>query len=126
MTEFEQREIISKNLKKLIDSSGKDQKQIAIELGVNPPTFNQWVNGKAVPLVSTLRKIAEYFNVRLEALINEDAEYYFDEKTAEVAQELFEDKNLRMLFSAARDSRPEDLQMAADLLMRLKQTNKEG
>ena len=32
MTEFEQREIISKNLKKLIDGSGKDQKQIAIEL----------------------------------------------------------------------------------------------
>ncbi|HAB94850.1 MAG TPA: XRE family transcriptional regulator, partial [Lachnospiraceae bacterium] len=33
---------------------------------------------------------------------------------------------MRVLFDAAQDSRPEDLQMAADLLRRLKKTNPDG
>ena len=49
--------------------------------------------------------------------------YYFDKDTGDKAQELFENQNLRILFDAARDSRPEDLQMAAELLERLKRTN---
>lgn len=44
-------------------------------------------------------------------------------ETAEIAQQLFEDKDLRVLFDAARDSSPEDLQMAAELLRRLKGAN---
>ena len=52
--------------------------------------------------------------------------YYFDDDTAQMAQTLFEDKDMRILFDAARDSRPEDLQMVADMLKRLKDTNPEG
>ena len=52
--------------------------------------------------------------------------YYEDDNTAMMAQRLFEDKDMRLLFDAAKDSRPEDLQMAADLLKRLKQTNPDG
>lgn len=51
---------------------------------------------------------------------------YYDDETAEMAQELFDNKDLRLLFDAAKDCRPEDLQMAADLLKRLKQTNPDG
>lgn len=52
--------------------------------------------------------------------------YYEDNNTAMMAQRLFEDKDMRLLFDAAKDSRPEDLQMATDLLKRLKQTNPDG
>lgn len=51
---------------------------------------------------------------------------YYEDGTAEIAQEIFENKDLHVLFDAARDSKPEDLQMAADLLKRLKATNPEG
>ena len=51
---------------------------------------------------------------------------YYEDDTAEIAQEIFENKDLHILFDAARDSKPEDLQMAADLLKRLKATNPEG
>ena len=46
-----QKEIFSENLTYYIEQSGKDQKRIAIELDINPPTFNQWVTGKAIPSV---------------------------------------------------------------------------
>lgn len=56
----------------------------------------------------------------------ESGDYYTKEDTAEMAQKLFEDSNYRILFDAAKDSRPEDIQMAADLLKRLKGTNPDG
>lgn len=46
--------------------------------------------------------------------------YYTNPETAKLAQELFETPGMRILFDAARDSDPKDLQMAADLLKRLK------
>ena len=53
------------------------------------------------------------------------SEYYFDPETAKKAQELFENKDMRMLFEAAQGASPEDLQMAATLLAKLKKTNPE-
>lgn len=51
---------------------------------------------------------------------------FYEDETAEIAQEIFENEGLHILFDAAKDSRPEDLQMAADLLKRLKATNPDG
>lgn len=65
-----QKAILSDNLNYYIAISGKDQKQIAIELDINPPTLNQWVNGKAIPSVSMLKKLAEYFGVVLSDLVD--------------------------------------------------------
>lgn len=65
---------------------------------------------------------------RLDAILAtvEKPSHYLNPETAKVAQELFDDPNLRVLFDAAKNSRPEDLRMAADLLKRLKATNPDG
>lgn len=66
-----------------------------------------------------IKAIADYFGVSMEYLMtgkDSSKKYYFDDATAEKAQELFENTKLRILFDAAKGSRPEDLQMAADLL----------
>jgi Helix-turn-helix. len=56
----EQRSIIADNLTRFyFPFSKKTKKDVAIDLDINPPTFNQWVNGKAIPNISTLRKVAE-------------------------------------------------------------------
>ena len=52
--------------------------------------------------------------------------YYTNDETAQVAQAIFEDSDMRLLFDAAKDSKPEDLRMAADFLKRLKSTNPNG
>ena len=51
---------------------------------------------------------------------NEQDTYYTDPETAKIAQEIFDDPDLRILFDAARDCRPEDLKMAAEMLKRFK------
>ena len=81
------------------------------------------------------KKIAAYLDVDYHLVLGDadqgDEEiqqpyYYNDAETAKVAQAIFDDHNLHALFDAARDSKPEDLKMAADLLMRLKGTNIDG
>lgn len=93
-----------------------------------------------VPSVETIKKVAKGVHRDFNDVFTEldpdmsvstrddrkETHYYYDEETQEVADALHKDKDLRVLFDAARDSRPEDLQMAADLLRRLKETNPNG
>ena len=83
-----QKEIFSENLTYYIEQSGKDQKRIAIELDINPPTFNQWVTGKAIPSVSTLKKLADYFNLTLSELVNVRSEITSEPKLTDHEKKL--------------------------------------
>lgn len=60
-----------------------------------------------------LKKIANYMGVSLDYLISGEAEegWYLTRETAEIAQELFMNSELRLLFSAARDLTPEQLKL---------------
>lgn len=123
----EQKKIISENLTRLIKRSGKEQKQIAFAIDEKPTTLNRWVKGQTMPPVSVLNNLANYFNVRLEDIVDErDEQYYINPETAKIAQKIYEDSNYRILFDAAENSRPEDLLMAADMLNRFKETNPNG
>ena len=68
-------------------------------------------------------EIAKYFNVSMEYLMGEESNnesYYFNEETRDMAQKIFEHKELRMLFDAARDAKPEDLETVHSMLLALK------
>lgn len=130
MSENEQRRIFQRNLLALLSSREKTQKEVAEAIGVSPQTFNTWCQGIALPRMGKVQKLADYFGVSKSTLIDEASEetegYYLNPETARVAQRIFEDKDLRALFDAAEDARPEDLEMAAEMLRRFKATNPEG
>lgn len=87
-----------------------------------------------VPSADKLQKIADYLSVSIDYLMDgvpnigqqNSPQWYINEEAAMIAQEIFEDPNKRALFYAARNSRPEDLKMAADMLERFKETNPDG
>lgn len=54
------------------------------------------------------------------------SDWYIDPETAKMAQEVFADPDTRMLFDAARDAKPEDIRLAAEMLKRMKETNRDG
>ena len=77
------------------------------------------------PSMEKVQKLADYFNVSLHYLMTgEEKEggetYYLNEETAEMAQAIFENKELRVLFDAARDASPDDLQTVHSMLLALK------
>lgn len=119
----------------LRDSKGLTDYAVSKRSGVARSVLSDWRNGKHSPNIENLSKIAAFFGVSIEYLTTgqniekastEGTIYYFDDDTAKKAQELFDNKDLRMLFDAARDASPKDLQMAADLLKRFKETNPDG
>lgn len=99
--------------------------KVSKETGVSQSTLSDWKRGISTPKQDKLQKIADYFNVSLEYLMTgEEKEgserYYLNDETAQMAQKLFQNKELRVLFDAAQDASPEDLKTTYNMLMALK------
>ena len=93
--------------------------------GISQTVFSEWKKGKSTPKADKRQKIAAYFGVSLEYLDTgkekEGGEtYYLNEETTKMAQTIFENKELRMLFDAAQDASPDDLQAVHSMLLALK------
>ncbi len=118
---------IGKRIKELREKRGMSQVDLADKISVSKQTLYKYENGIITNIPSDkIEGIAKVFNISPSYLMgwkDDDADsdgYYTNPETAKLAQELFENHDLRILFDAARDSDPKDLQMAADLLKRLK------
>lgn len=112
---------------KLRDSMGLKDADIVKATGITKSTFSDWKSGRSNPKKEKLQKIADFFNVSLDYLMTGedksvllDRKYYINEETAEMAEKIFHNKELRLLFDAARDAQPEDLETVHHMLLALK------
>ena len=105
-------------------SQGKLEK----ELGFSNGSISKWKNSTPTP--ERLQKLADYFGVTVEYLMTgeekESDGYYLNDETAQVAQEIFENKELRALFDATRDADPEDLRALHNMALALKRKERGG
>ena len=69
MNPKEQREVFSANLNRLIAKTGKSKAQVADELEVAKTTLSNWCTNISVPNWAKIRKIADYFNVSPNKLV---------------------------------------------------------
>ena len=110
---------------KLLKAKGCTAYQVSKATGIAQSTLSDWKNGKSIPKADKIQKIADFFGVSAEYLMTgkegEDGnKYYINEETAVIAQDIFENKELRLLFDAARDADPEDLEAVHTMLLALK------
>lgn len=71
MSNIGNKEIFAKNLSYYVDQSGRDQKEIAEQVGVAPSTFNEWVKAKKYPRIDKIELLANYFGILKSDLIEE-------------------------------------------------------
>lgn len=71
MTKEEQKRIFSRNLRYYIDMSGQQQTEIAASIGEKVSTFNMWVQGKSMPSVIKIQKLAEHFAINKSDLVDD-------------------------------------------------------
>ena len=94
------------------------------DTGISQSTISTWKKKRNIISGEIAQVVADYFNVSVGYIITgkekEDSNYYLNDETAEMAQKLFENKNLRVLFDAAVDATPEDLETTYNMLMALK------
>ena len=65
----ETKRIFSANLINLINASGKQQIDVAREMGFSTSTINNWCKGNSFPTTGRLQIIADYFGIGKEELI---------------------------------------------------------
>ncbi len=114
-------------LKYYLMLNNKTQSDLVNDLKFEKSTVSNWCAGIRVPKLDVIIDIANYLHVSPGDLIIEstdEPEYYLNEETKKVAQEIYENKELSLLFDAARDASPEDLQTVHTMLLALKKKEK--
>lgn len=119
----------------LMKQNNETFSDVARAIGCRPSTLTDWRAGRYTPKRDKLEAIAAHYGVSMEYLETgnhpayesvDGTKWYFSDDTARLAQEAHDDPNLRALFDAARDVRPEDMKIAIDMLKRFKETNPDG
>ena len=109
----------------LLKKEGVTATDVSKATGIPRSAFTDWKKGRSTPKVDKLQKIADYFGVSMEYLSTgkQSEGYYLNDETAQIAQEIFDDPNLRALFCAARGVKPEQMKLAEQMLRQFKETN---
>ena len=116
----------SNNLRYLRKKYDMSQEVLANKLGYKSfTTIQKCESGVSEPSVSMVKKIAELFGVTMDQITNDDLSdaenhYYLDPDAAEIAQEVQQRPELKILFDASRKVSADDLELVINMIDRLK------
>lgn len=105
---------ISQYLSGAFEPKQKNIYKIARALNVNPV----WLMGKGVDMSPQLG----LGPLIMETMDEDSASYYLNDETRQMAQEIFENPELRILFNASRKLKKEDIEAVIEITKRLKGT----
>lgn len=63
--------ILSEKLKALRIKQSLSQKEFANQIGVSQSSINYWENGQRIPSIEAVAKIADYFHVTIDSLLDD-------------------------------------------------------
>ena len=111
---------------KLRDLRGVKDADVVRATGITKSTFSDWKSGRSEPKKEKLQKIADFFDVSLDYLMTGEEQngYYLNEETAKLAQEMFEDEDMRSLFDMKRNMPPERFKAHIEFMKNLYEQEK--
>lgn len=121
------------NLEKILKEKELKPYDIIKGTNISPGTLNAWKKGKYLPKEQTRRAIANFLGISLELLdtgkdtpklSTEGDTWYFDNETAQIAEEIHKDPQRKLLFEAARNVSPENIELAINMFKQFQETNK--
>ena len=96
------------------------------DTGISQTTISNWKSGRSMPKQDKLQKIAEYFGVTVDYLMgnekDENVQYYLNDETREIAQEIFDNKDMRTLFDMSRKMTPDRLKAHIEFMKKLQES----
>lgn len=112
---------------KLLKERGVNSSEVSRKTGVSTQALSAWKKGEYTPKADKIQKIADYFGVPVGYFFDEaDPEYYINEETAALAEEMALKPGLRVLFDASRNLSEDSLKMFAEMIETYKKTNPDG
>lgn len=152
MNNLGNKEIMANNIRYYMSINGLRATDVCKTLNIPMATFSDWIHARTYPRIDKIELMANYFGISKSDLVEyrhsiildafsgqtpqymnnncsvsyvaEDRNYYLNDKTKEIAQSIYENKELSLLFDAAKDAPPEDLEMVHSMLLALKRKEK--
>ena len=115
-------------IKVLREKFGLTQEELAEKLGTTKQTIFKYETNVITNIPSDkIEKMAELFGVSPAYLMGWDEDqtsgqnegYYFDDEAAELAQQIYEDPELRVLLKAKRDLSKDDMEVIVNMIKAL-------
>lgn len=121
----------NENLKKVRKSKGLTQKALAEKLGVALSTVAMWETGSRQPDYQMLNKIAEFFGVSFDDLLEDKSEKepiggddiyvaYEDDEVFSIRELVRTRPEMKMLFSVSKNATREDIERTVAIIEALK------
>jgi len=76
MSDFGNKEVLSENLSRYVELSGKTRREICIDLGFKESSFNGWCRGEYYPRIDKIEMMADYFGCTKSDLIERKSDTY--------------------------------------------------
>lgn len=106
------------------------QEELAERLGLQKSAIAKYENGRVENIKrSVIKQMADIFKVTpsyVMGLEQEPKHYYLNDETREIAQEIFENKDMRILFDVARKTEPNHLKAYAEFLRNLQKEERDN
>lgn len=131
--ELELYKIIGEMIRDRRQSLGITLEQLASDLGLTTKTIQRYETGERKIKINTVMEISKILNFDYNKFMADakqrlsgecsQAPYYLDEESAKLAQEIYDNKDLRILMDASRKAKPEDLKFLIDMAKRFRGEN---
>lgn len=112
-----------KSLRKNMQLTGEE---FGAKMNVSKPTVSLWESDKRTPNAEMLQKIANFFDVSVDYLLigkpyTTNDSYYYDTEVAELAEQIKNDPELRILLDAKRNLSKQDMKAIINITKSLLQ-----
>lgn len=112
-----------KSLRKNMQLTGEE---FGAKMNVSKPTVSLWESDKRTPNAEMLQKIANFFDVSVDYLLigkpnTTNDSYYYDTEVAEIAEQIKNDPELRILLDAKRNLSKQDMKAIINITKSLLQ-----
>lgn len=120
--------IFAKNLNYYMEKFDLNNVELSEMIDVSHSSVAAWRRGEKSARMKSVDAMCKVFGISRSALITDhskiDQSDLINEETKEIAEEIFNNPEMRMLFNAARGASAEDLQTTYQILKALKDKEK--
>ena len=123
MSSLGNKEIMARNIRRLMDENNIDRNTICSDLNFKYTTFTDWINAKTYPRIDKIELMANYFHVPKSDLVEEkntEENYYLNEDARELAEFMFKNPEYKVLFDASRKVKKEDIAFVKQMIDRMR------
>lgn len=99
-------------LRKLRTDKGLTQEELAQKTGIGRSAIGMYESGNREPKFEVLETLADFFNVDMNTLLDKNSRtkaYYLNPEAAQLAQEIYDNPQYKILFDATKKLKPESI-----------------